>query len=405
MVKKQYFPTLPIGLAMDSFYKPIFWDPHTSVVNNKKPLTIITGESGSGKTFFGSMIMGHSAMMGKRSIVVDPKGDFLSLLNLQQDGYIDKINVIDITEAKPGVLDPFYMTKNEKEKINIVTGFIDTVSGGLSDEQQRVLNAYIKEVLKSPNPSLSQLVNALRGSNYKNPESRKAAKNLGGTLYSISELQYANVIFGHAIRDESDFIDIGEGLTIITLAGLKLPDSNKVITEYTQEERLSTGVLFLIVDLLHRILNSQKEYDDTNKIILTTIMIDEANIVVSSREGARIIEHLGNMGRSKKVATILMSQNNSHFSRLNIDNAVSSRFTFAIEDEKDARTIVTGMALDKGAKEEEVKSYVDQIAGLQQGEVIMRDIDKRSGKVKIHAIPQSWLEALARPVIFTREEN
>lgn len=400
---RNYSPTLPIGFAMEGSARPVFWDPHTCVLNNKPPVTIITGQPGTGKTFFGSLLIGQSAMMGKRTVVFDPKGDFLVVKNLQDEGYIENVRFINIANSQPGMLDPFFMSNDPKERTSIVTGFVDTLIGGMNDDQKRVLSVHIRQLVKSPNASLSGLVTSLRGSMSRNVEDKNTARNLGGILYSTKELKYADVCFAPATATNLKPINIDSGCTIITMAGLKLPDANKTIKDFSTEEKLSSAILYILVDFLHRILNSQKSHDENGKIILSTILIDEANIVVSSNAGAQIIEKLGNLGRSKKCSTILMSQNNSHFKRLNINNAVSTRFTFCVEDREDARTIIEGMGLDRDAKESEIRNYVQLVNNLSQGQVLMCDMDKRQGRVKIEVLPYEWFNALERKVEVVKE--
>lgn len=361
--------SLFIGETTGGIPLPVFWDSHTPVINNKPPGTLITGAPGSGKTFLALTVTAMSTILGKTTVVLDPKGDFLSLVDLKDQ--IGRFAMLDLTKGKVGLLDPFYMTSDDAEKVNLVIEVIDIFVGGLTGEQLTVLSPIVKDVTAGPNPSLQKVVDELRGS------TRPEARDLGTQLDLFRKMKFAKLCFapGNTKRQE---IEIGTGLTVFALTGLLEnmtgEDSN------TRAARLASGILFLLTDFLRRLMMNDESGQPK------TVVIDEAHAVLSTSVGARTIKSMALLGRSKFLSLILITQNNSHLQNLDIENTISTRFAFrSTRDE--ASKIIEAMDLPTG------EGFEDIILSLETGECLMRDFDGRYASVQISAWKQDWKEA------------
>lgn len=364
-----YSSSMYIGETSRGIPNPVFYDPHTPIFNNNPPGAVITGRPGSGKTFFALGLAAMSSILGKVTVVLDPKGDFLSLYSLKdQLGNIDIWNLKD-PKAK-GLLDPFQMADNDGDKLSLALTVIDIFVGGLSDNQNTVLSPILKDVINEPNPSLSKVVDELRGS------VRQEAKNLGSKLDIIRKLPIAQLCFAESKRRKK--VNFEAGLTIVTMAGIDLPQAGDE-AEGTQD-RLVLGILYLVTDFIRRIM----ENDDSNNP--KTLIVDEAWAIVASKHGASIIKSVALLGRSKGLALILATQNTSHFGKIDIKNTITTRFAFrSTKDEADMIIEDMGLPLDEG--------FQGIISDLERGECLMQDYMERFSTVQITSWPPGWKEA------------
>lgn len=322
-------------------------------------------------TFLAMTLTCLSAVLGKTTVVLDPKGDFLSLNELKGD--IGDVSFWSLRDRKKaGILDPFYMAKTDGEKLSLVLEVLSLFLGGLSDDKMRVLSPVIKDTIEAEVPSLLLLKENLEIS----PESE--ARNIGTQLDTISKLPFANLCFSPGTSRRSE-ISIEEGVTVVTMAGLELsPDADSATAG--NKTRLSSAVFFLITDFIKRVMHESSE--DSVK----TVIIDEAWAVLSTPAGARVIKELALLGRSKNVAMVLITQNTSHLSGIDSANTIATRFAFRT-NEKEGVDIVHDMGLPPEENFEKI------LTGLASGECLMSDWRGRFSTVQISQYNKRWKDA------------
>lgn len=364
-MRYKYGTCMYIGETTHGRPMPVFYDTHTQIVNNNPPGTLITGAPGSGKTFFALTITAMSTILGKTTIVLDPKGDFLSLANIRED--IGRFSIWDLAAGRPGLLDPFYMTSDPSDKISLVIEVIDLFVGGLKDEQVTVLSPIVKDVVTEPNPSLQKVVDELRGSQ------KQTARDLGTQLDLLQKMPFAKLCFAPGTSKRPE-VSLDKGLTVITLVGLNLPGEKGPVT---RNEFLASGILFLLTDFIRRIMMND------NTTSPKTLVIDEAHAVLSSEVGARTIKNIALLGRSKYLSLVLITQNNSHLEKLDIENTIATRFAFR-SDRKEAIEITGAMELPRN------EGFEDIVVNLEPGECLMKDFTKRYSTVQISSWKEDW---------------
>lgn len=376
-----YSSSVFIGKTTPGYANPVFFDPHTSVFNNKPPCTLITGGPGSGKTFLGLTLASISAILGKTTIILDPKGDFLALKSLEDE--IGKLNVWDIRSGRKGMLDPFYMAEKPADKLSLAIEVIGLFVGGLDSNALTVLSPILQDVIAAPNPSLQKVVDELRGS------LSEEGRGLGARLDLVSKLEHARLCFAPGNRSR-EAVDFSSGITAITLLGLELPGADSAPSFQGQ---LASGIMFLLTNFLRNVM--MNDQSDNPK----TIIIDEAHEILSSSAGQSVIKKMALLGRSKKLALIMISQNVSHFANLDISNTISTRFAFKSAKD-DAKRIVEAMDLPIDAGFESV------IIQLEPGECLMSDSamkNPRYSKVSIVAWNKRWKKAFeTNPLVLFR---
>lgn len=373
-----------IGTTTRGITSPVFWDPHTPIFNNKPPVCLITGAPGSGKTFLALTLTTISAITGKTTVVLDPKGDFLSLMNLEDQ--IGDFNLWDLSNSRrKGILDPFYMAKDPGEKLSLVISLIDLFVGGLSGSQLTALSPIIKDVIEAPNPSLTLVMNELRSS--RNTE----ARDLGTKLDIISRMPFAKLCFAPSNRANKN-IEINKGLTVITLLGLELP-ADAEAAKADNKGRLASGILFLLTDFVRRIMMNDESRNPK------TIVIDEAWAVLASKVGVDTIKSLSLLGRSKQLALILITQTPAHLEGIDIENTITTRFAFR-STTKDAGNTVRAMDLPQG------EGFEETITSLEGGECLMQDFLENFSTVKITSWREDWAIAFnSNPLHKLRKEK
>lgn len=370
----RYSTSMYIGETTGGVPQPVFFDTHTPIFNNKPPGILVTGSPGAGKTFFALTMTALSTMLGKTTVVLDPKGDFISLYNLQDQ--LGKITLWNLgtagVKSKAGVLDPFYMASTPGEQLTLVISVIDLFVGGLTDQQMTVLAPIVKDVIEMPVPSLQKVVENLRGS------TRPEARDLGTKLDIISQMSSAKLCFSPGNKKQGT-LSIDKGLTVVTLVGMDLP-ADAEEARSTNQGRLASGILFLLTDFIRRIMHS----DTSNNP--KSLIIDEAWSVLSSKQGADVVKAVSLLGRSKGVSLMLVTQNASHLKNLDIDTTITTRFAFRTA-QKEAADIVEAMDLPPG------EGFENILTGLNNGECLMQDFRGRSAKVQITTWRQDWTEA------------
>lgn len=387
--KTQYGLSTFIGDTVTGLPSPIFFDPHYPIQLNKPPVTLITGSPGSGKTFTSEILAAQSSVMNKLTFVIDPKGDFIALKNLELAGEINKttvwsiisnIDTGEVAEENYGMLDPLTLTDNLDDNVAIAADVITSLVKSVSHRQANALLPIIRDVAHMARPSLARVVYQLK----QNHDDEIRA--LGVELDVPTKMSIAKLIVSDKTIDDSPF-DMSKGLMIINLMGLELPDADKDINDYSYKERLSTVVMRLLTQL---VLESMKKQP---KRIKKTLFIDEAWVIFANAAGRSLVEQTALLGRSLNMATILATQSPKHIAtpgkdggENTLDNTISTRFAFRNDSASDNKITCEAMRLPKNDGWEEI------FPQFTTGQCMMKDC--RGNIAIIHTIAsKEWTDA------------
>ena len=121
------------------------------------------------------------------------------------------------------------------------------------------------------------------------------------------------------------------------------------------------------------------------------LVIDEAWAIAGNSAGSKVIKAVAKLGRSKNMAVILASQNQSDLMGEDIDTTISTRFAFAT-DYKEAANITKAMRLPTGQGFEQI------LTSLSPGECLMEESTSDDGRsrystMKAVVISPRWDEA------------
>jgi hypothetical protein len=364
-----------IGINARGYPTPVFLDPHTTIREGTGGNTIvITGSSGYGKSFCGFTLCMLSAISGKKTVFLDPKNDARNLITLsnEMDGKIYQWDMSDGNQN--GELDPYLSmpiidgNKNEKD-VSRVVNLTDILIGKMTSDQNTKLYSTILDVANKPDPSLSALVMEL----LRDPDPEIAV--LGTKLRKVrdSNPTVSGVIFrrGKGIVKKRE---LGDGLTIITTNGLKLPSPNTPADSYQSKDRLALGIMYLITDYIINVMSDTKD-----ALYPKTVIIDEAWSILSTEMGKDVAASLTRLGRSHNTACILLTQSVNDISSQGLDNFVATRMAFGAKGDDERKNICRALDIDMG--------YADSIQALTPGTCFLKDVHNRVSL--IHIIPQS----------------
>lgn len=383
MAKKEYGLSTCIGETFTGLPYPVFYDPHYPIREKKPPVTLVTGSPGSGKTFLGLLIASHASLLGKVGFILDPKGDFTILKNLELEGYINKVKLWEIasktgevSDENTGILDPtlFYPSPNDNTALTI--DVIKVLAGGeISHKQGTMLTPIVSDITSGVNPSFDKVVGKLLSN--RDDEIR----SLGYTLETILKTSLAKLLVTNK-RIPRQTLSIGNELVVANLQGLTLPPDSKPIKDYTAKEKLSVVVLSLIAST---VLDMMRNMD--NKVY-KTLIIDEAWAIMATNIGANMVNEAARLGRSKNLAIILLTQSGKHLGSIedtDLHTMISVRFAFRNNDEQDNLNTVKLMKLPLG------ESWEQTIRQLETGQCLLQNSNFETAFVHIMA-EDDWVD-------------
>lgn len=363
---------------------PVFFDPHYSILNNNSPVTLITGSPGSGKTFCGLTLATHSSILGKITFILDPKGDFIALKNLEKLGYIENVKIWsvinsngEVSEENIGILDPTCFYDNYADNSALTLDIIIGLIGEVTPRQKNALIPIIRDVVEEgEQASFGKVVQSLMRN--KDDEVR----SLGFGLDTLTQISLSKLLVKNK-RFKRQPLQLDKGTVVASLMGLSLPPDNKQPKDYNTSERVSVSIMGLLMTLVLNILRTKP------KKLYKTLIIDEAWAVMGTRSGRDMINQVSLLGRSLNMAGILLTQSPRHLEvdeDVKLDSTISARLAFRNKDKEDNKKTVKAMDLD-------IEEHWDELLfDLDTGVCLMQDSSKNIGIVHI-TVPEDWAKS------------
>jgi len=372
MKKTKYSSSMFIAETVSGVPSPVFWDAHSSIYNTGAPVTTITGATGKGKTFGGLVLGAMSAVQGKTTIVIDYKGDMLKLAPLREELGVP-VKIWDLSDdSLRGILDPFGLTDEIGEQLKMAINLIDLFVGGLDRQDRQAITPILKDIVEQGGPTMMKVVTGLRGSR------NETARLVGSELEVIKSMKYSGLCFYSGLKRRKPPKLVDGGITIATLANMDLPKTPEEARE-SQDGRLASGILYLLTDYIRRILAS----DDMSRP--KTFMIDEAWAILSTPAGLKIVKAVALLGRSRNLATILITQNPLHLAEADIKSAIGTRFSFGVSKDE-AKVLVQDMDLPEG------EGFETLISGLDDYICMMSDYKSDYGLIRFSGWRAEWVD-------------
>lgn len=351
-----------LGETTSRVRTPTFYSPLVAATRNDPSGCAIIGQPGAGKSFCAFTLAYQMAMMGAWVIYIDPKADAKPMATLPG---LPNPKVFDMRDGHDGMLDPFGMADSAAEVTLLALDTLMLLLGGqkrVGAEREEALMRAIEAVVAAPNPSLGRVVDTLIASDDVH------ARAVGSVLHTIRQLPFARLCFAPAAASR---IRPEDGLTIITLLGLDMPDAATPSEDYDYGNRLAVSVLYLLTRYTRRLmLNLDKSHPKA-------ILIDEAWAITATPQGAKLIPEIARMGRSHNTALTLVTQNAKDLMDEKVTNSVSTVFAFRSTKVEEIRSVLDLLGVEAD------ESHIATVRELRNGECLMRDPDGRVARVQI----------------------
>lgn len=365
-----------IAQNAQGYPSPVFYDPHTAIMNNKSGGTAILGSPGAGKSFLGMTLAMMSAVSGKQTVYWDPKNDSIGMAALEDEigeGNIDIWDLNSPTEA--GSLDPF-TSDTKQERISKALNLVEILIGGrrITDFQRVKLKPIISDLANDRNASMERLITLL----LKHRE--ESIRALGTELDSVRlSNPMSRILFKPRDKDiqKKQFND---GFTIITTLGLKLPSPDVPQDNYKSADRVAIAITYFITQYIYDVMK-----ESADKRAPKSVFIDEAWSILSTENGKTLIADLLRLGRSMNTACILMTQSIKDLNDEGIRNAITSEFAFRSQDHNEALRLCRSLGI--------TAEYADAFLDLQSGYCFLKDWNNRVSVIHILEQSRKWSQA------------
>ncbi|MCW2639848.1 MAG: hypothetical protein JWP76_2154 [Dactylosporangium sp.] len=398
-----------IGRTSGTCRRPVFLDLHFPMeVRERSGLAVFVSEPGGGKsTLLGSL--GYlAARRGVQVTLLDPSGPLARLCSMPELAPYSR--VLNLTGSEQGTLAPYALipTPLRSHFATSPSGdreFEIAVSNARAERRMLVqdicmmlvppqvareastatlLRHAVRQIPAEETSTLDDVVALLQGIG--DDESRE----LGNLLLDTAEMPLATLFFG---RPAEGALSSDTALTVITMAGLRLPDL-KIEREYwSAEESLALPMLHTA----HRLAVRRCYGGDMNQRKL--VGLDEAHFMEGWRSGRSFLVRLARDSRKWNLAALVASQNPRDILGLDVQNLVSSVFVGRIaEDTEIAEEALRLLRVPTGVGYEQTLAALSQADASSQSrlgfrEFVMRDVDGRVQKVRVDV---SYVEGLLK---------
>ncbi len=351
--------------------EPFFFDPYSMLAAGGMmgPGIEVVGTSGSGKSYAVSTMIINAAFEGASGTLIDPKSEMLSLLKLNGRIPVSGFDVTD-GDGRSGMLDPWLIEKlkgeSAKASIPAVMNILNLVLGADHYDRYRAvvfesLSEYVQ--LEATNPSMIGYSNYLKGT--KDTRQNQYDRNrLASELEILSQNPSADLIFGahdkNAIAMVDQLRENKPGIRIITTLGLNLPEVGD--TNPGDEQRIARTILYILCDIIFAGM-SRVETKNLPKFLA----IDEAWMILTEPEIAKMVSKSIRLGRSRNYITFLVSQNADELEGGGVGNNMGASFVFRAKDEENTSASIKMLGGEKSGV------TPDALVSLEDGACFVRD--------------------------------
>ncbi|MFB6396373.1 ATP-binding protein [Polymorphospora lycopeni] len=396
-----------IGRTAGTCRRPVFLDLHFPMeVRERSGLAVFVAEPGGGKSTLLGALGYLAARRGVQVTLLDPSGPLARLCAMPELRPYSR--VLNLTGSEQGTLAPYALipTPLRSEFPTGAAGdreFEIAVSNARAERRMLVqdicmmlvppqvareastatlLRHAVRQVPAEETSTLDDVVACLAGLD------DHEGRELANLLLDTAEMPLALLFFG---RPPEGLLGADATLTVITMAGLRLPDL-KIEREYwSAEEALALPMLHTA----HRLAVRRCYGGSMSSRKL--VGLDEAHFMEGWRSGRSFLVRLARDSRKWNLSALVASQNPRDILGLDVQNLVSTVFVGRIaEDEEIASEALRLLRVPVNDGYEATLaslSNVDASSASRLGfrEFVMRDVDGRVQKVRVDV---SYVEGL-----------
>ncbi|WP_112622948.1 ATP-binding protein, partial [Micromonospora saelicesensis] len=396
-----------IGRTAGTCRRPVFLDLHFPMeVRERSGLAVFVAEPGGGKSTLLGALGYLAARRGVQVTLLDPSGPLARLCAMPELRPYSR--VLNLTGSEHGTLAPYSLipTPLRSEFGTGAAGdreFEIAVSNARAERRMLVQDICmmlvppqvareastatlfrhaVRQVPAEETSTLDDVVSCLGRLD------DDAGKELANLLLDTAEMPLAMLFFG---RPPEGLLGADAALTVITMAGLRLPDL-KIEREYwSAEEALALPMLHTA----HRLAVRRCYGGSMSSRKL--VGLDEAHFMEGWRSGRSFLVRLARDSRKWNLAALVASQNPKDILGLDVQNLVSTVFVGRIAEDteiaSEALRLLRVPVNDGYEATLASLSAADTSSSNRLGfrEFVMRDVDGRVQKVRVDV---SYVEGL-----------
>ncbi|MGC4747788.1 ATP-binding protein [Micromonospora sp. DT201] len=396
-----------IGRTAGTCRRPVFLDLHFPMeVRERSGLAVFVAEPGGGKSTLLGALGYLAARRGVQVTLLDPSGPLARLCAMPELRPYSR--VLNLTGSEHGTLAPYSLipTPLRTEFAAGAAGdreFEIAVSNARAERRMLVQDICmmlvppqvareastatlfrhaVRQVPAEETSTLDDVVSCLGRLD------DDAGKELANLLLDTAEMPLAMLFFG---RPPEGLLGADAALTVITMAGLRLPDL-KIEREYwSAEESLALPMLHTA----HRLAVRRCYGGSMSSRKL--VGLDEAHFMEGWRSGRSFLVRLARDSRKWNLAALVASQNPRDILGLDVQNLVSTVFVGRIAEDaeiaSEALRLLRVPVNDGYEATLASLSAADTNSATRLGfrEFVMRDVDGRVQKVRVDV---SYVEGL-----------
>ncbi|MEH0930597.1 ATP-binding protein [Micromonospora sp. CPCC 205558] len=396
-----------IGRTAGTCRRPVFLDLHFPMeVRERSGLAVFVAEPGGGKSTLLGALGYLAARRGVQVTLLDPSGPLARLCAMPELRPYSR--VLNLTGSEHGTLAPYSLipTPLRTEFGSGAAGdreFEIAVSNARAERRMLVQDICmmlvppqvareastatlfrhaVRQVPAEEASTLDDVVSCLGRLD------DDAGKELANLLLDTAEMPLAMLFFG---RPPEGLLGADAALTVITMAGLRLPDL-KIEREYwSAEEALALPMLHTA----HRLAVRRCYGGSMSSRKL--VGLDEAHFMEGWRSGRSFLVRLARDSRKWNLAALVASQNPRDILGLDVQNLVSTVFVGRIAE--DAEIASEALRLLRVPVNDGYEATLASLSAADANsasrlgfrEFVMRDVDGRVQKVRVDV---SYVEGL-----------
>ncbi|SCG52634.1 ATP-binding protein [Micromonospora inositola] len=388
-----------IGRTAGTCRRPVFLDLHFPMeVRERSGLAVFVAEPGGGKSTLLGALGYLAARRGVQVTLLDPSGPLARLCAMPELRPYSR--VLNLTGSEQGTLAPYALipTPLRSEFSAGSAGdreFEIAVSNARAERRMLVQDICmmlvppqvareastatlfrhaVRQVPAEETSTLDDVVACLQGLD------DHAGRELANLLLDTAEMPLAMLFFG---RPPEGLLGADAALTVITMAGLRLPDL-KIEREYwSAEEALALPMLHTA----HRLAVRRCYGGSMSSRKL--VGLDEAHFMEGWRSGRSFLVRLARDSRKWNLAALVASQNPKDILGLDVQNLVSTVFVGRIAE--DTEIASEALRLLRVPVNDGYEATLASLSTADAGsaarlgfrEFVMRDVDGRVQKVRV----------------------
>ncbi|MFV2099507.1 ATP-binding protein [Micromonospora sp. LOL_024] len=388
-----------IGRTAGTCRRPVFLDLHFPMeIRERSGLAVFVAEPGGGKSTLLGALGYLAARRGVQVTLLDPSGPLARLCEMPE--LRPYARVLNLTGSEQGTLAPYSLIPTPlRSEFGVgATGdreFEIAVSNARAERRMLVQDICmmlvppqvareastatlfrhaVRQVPAEEASTLDDVVACL------GQLDDDAGRELANLLLDTAEMPLAMLFFG---RPPEGLLGADAALTVITMAGLRLPDL-KIEREYwSAEEALALPMLHTA----HRLAVRRCYGGSMSSRKL--VGLDEAHFMEGWRSGRSFLVRLARDSRKWNLAALVASQNPRDILGLDVQNLVSTVFVGRIAE--DAEIAAEALRLLRVPVDDGYEATLASLSAADAAsahrlgfrEFVMRDVDGRVQKVRV----------------------